>query len=142
MNKLNINIPFMILLFLVNFQVQSADIRDEDILPIVDASNFITRTSICHTLAHELSINPGINLPEISQKVFTSLSNSGWSQDDIATALTWSQNALPDVPSHPDETRAQYMTRLYNTKFECNKITKDSARKIAASIPEKSNATE
>lgn len=128
---------FLSVLLLLSTQAQSGDAGDERILPIVDASNLITRASACHALGSELNLNRNIDFPDLTEGVFKSLEDAGWSSQDVAEALTWSQEALPEISSHPKETHSQYLTRLYDSKFKCNDINWAYFEEIAASIPRK-----
>lgn len=129
------------LLLLVNAQAHSAYASEEKIPPIIDASNFITKTSACHALGSELNVKTGIHFPDLTESVFESLHDAGWSSQDLAEALTLSQDALPEIPRHPDETQAQYLTRLYDSKFRCSDINRAYFERIAGSIPEKPEIT-
>mgnify|MGYP003649726308 CR=1 FL=1 len=133
----NLKTPILLsLLTIVSAQAQSGTDSEERILPIVDASNLITRASSCHALGRELNLDTHIHFPDLTESIFKSLDNAGWSSQDVAEALTWSQEALPEIPSNSEESQHQYLTRLYDSKFRCNDIDRAYSEKVAASIPE------
>ncbi|WP_404364530.1 hypothetical protein [Marinobacter sp.] len=109
-----------------------------DVSQIANTANFITRTSLCHTLASELTRETEDHFPELTEGAIRSLTNAGWNSEDLAQALTLSQDSLKEVSTYPQETRSDYLQRLYESEFGCHNLDHSGLDEIAASIPEKS----
>ncbi|NWO04408.1 MAG: hypothetical protein HLX50_01480 [Alteromonadaceae bacterium] len=129
--------PVLIGILFFSTQAHCDTSSKEGVLQIAETANFITRTSLCHTLASELNKEPKVSFSELTNRAIRLLTDAGWSSQDLAEALTVSQDSLTEIPSKPEETRSDYLRRLFDSEFECNELNQSHLGDVAASIPEK-----